>query len=268
MFWLDDAGAEAVQALHSRPGADRRLVTWLGCSVAIVCLLLGVFVLLGAAAGIKPGPKPAVLPDAPFSVVGSDGTGGPLLPPIPTGAPAPLPMNSNAAGGASAPKPCSAPDHNLHLRIPRLCIDAPIVATRATDKSIDIPTDVHTVGHWDGGQPISRPDGSAGNSGSTLLVGHVDDADQGNGALHDLYLTKPGEAAYLTDSTGHTVRWRAIAMQVVRKAALPPALFAGASGPRRLYLVTCGGALLHVSDGHGGTIGTYEDNVIVTLVPG
>jgi hypothetical protein len=268
MFWLDEAGADAVQALHATPGADRRLLTWLGCAVAVACMLLGVFVLVGAAAGIKPGPKSAVLPDTPFSVAGSDGAGRLVLPPIPTDAATPLPRNSNAAGGATAPKPCAEPDQNLHLRIPRLCVDAPIVPTRASGHDIEIPADVHTVGVWDGGAPISRPDGSAGDAGSTVVVGHVDDVDQGNGALHDLYLTKPGEAVYLTDSAGHTIRWRAVALQVVVKAALPHELFVGATGPRRLYLVTCGGKLVHLSNGRGGTFGTYEDNVIVTLVPG
>jgi hypothetical protein len=275
MFWLDEVEDLEKQASRREAGPlpvsasreARRLRAVLTALVAVACVLLGVFVLIAAASGTKAGPKPAVLPDAPFSAsVGSDGRF--ALPPIPTAAATPLPKNRGAAGGASAPAPCSDPDRELHLRVPRLCIDAPLVPTRAHGGELQIPSDVHTVGVWDAGAALTDSSGSAGDSGTTVLAGHVDDASQGNGALHDLYLVKPGEAVYVTDARGRTVRWRAVALRIVVKSALPAELFAGPHGPRRLYLVTCGGKLLHLSDGRGGTYGTYEDNVIVTLVPG
>ena len=272
MFWLDDIDAEGATAttrgeLRSDDRAARRVRFWLIVLTAFGCLLAGGFVLVTAASGSRPGAKPAVLPDAPFVLPNAAG-GAVALPPVPTQPATPLPRNQHAAGGANAPAPCEVPDRATHVRIPRLCIDAEIVPSPSHGNELQIPRDVSTVGLWTGGQPLTEPDGSPGSTGSTLVAGHVDDVDQGNGALHDLYLTQPGEAVYVTDVRGRTVRWRAVAMQVVVKSALPKALFAGRDGPRRLYLVTCGGALLHVPDGSGGTVGTYEDNVIVTLVPG
>jgi hypothetical protein len=240
----------------------------LAAVVAMLSVLIGVTLVVAAGSDSRPAAKPAVLPDAPFALEAVGPHADVVLPPVPTTPAAPLPKNKNAAGGGSAPKPCSAPDRPSHVRIPRLCVDAAVVPTAAAGAELQIPRDVHTVGIWTGGQPLSAPDGSVGKTGTTLIAGHVDNSDQGNGALHDLYLTKPGEAVYVTDAKGHTSRWRAIAMQVVIKSKLPSGLFVGPHGPRRLVLVTCGGKLLHVSNGHGATFGTYADNVIVTLVPG
>ena len=236
--------------------------------LAVLCLVVGTVVVLAGASGSRSGPKPAVLPDAPFALETQGTRGRIALPSVPTDAATALPRNQGAAGGDRVPTPCTRPDGRLHLRIPRLCIDAALVATGVIGGEVEIPRDVRKLGLWTGGQSLTDTEGRVGTTGTTLIVGHVDDVDQGNGALHDLYLTRPGEAVYVTDAHGHTVRWRAIAMQVVIKSRLPKELFAGAHGPRRLQLVTCGGRLLRMPDGHGSTFGTYEDNVIVTLIPG
>jgi hypothetical protein len=102
-----------------------------------------------------------------------------------------------------------------------------------------------------------------GDTGTTLIAGHIDNIDQGNGAFHDLYLVQPGESIYTSDNEGHTVRWRTVSMQVVEKAALPHSVFIGVTGPRRLVLVTCGGPRIRYPSGN-----SYRDNVIVTAIPG
>jgi hypothetical protein len=206
-------------------------------------------------------PRAAVLPQAPFSVDPS------RLPPVPTATATPVPRNTGAPGGNTVPKPCYTTPQSGHVVIPRICIDAQIVMTTIANGSLVIPEDVHHVGYWTGSQPIVTPDGKGGytpgDTGTTLIAGHIDSIDQGNGALHDLYLVQPGESIYTTDDAGHTVRWRAVSMQVIEKVALPHSVFNGVTGPRRLVLVTCGGPLIHHPYG-----GSYRDNVIVTAIPG
>jgi hypothetical protein len=201
-------------------------------------------------------PQSQVLPAAEFSVDPR------ARPPIPTDPAKPLPGNARAAGGTTVPRPCNPRLSPAHVVIARLCISALFVPTSTTASGLVIPADVHRVGIWDGGEPLAAGR-VAGRGGTTLVAGHVDYYNQGNGAFHDLYLVQPGELITTVDASGATGRWRAISLGIYNKSALPDSVWAAKAGPRRLVLVTCGGPLLHVP-GQGGA---YEDNVIVTAVP-
>ena len=95
-----------------------------------------------------------------------------------------------------------------------------------------------------------------------LIAGHIDNIDQGPGALHELDRSQPGDLVYLTRG-GVSSRWKIIALQVFGKDAAHPDWFAGSAGPRVLHLVTCGGPLLTEADGSH----SYADNVAVTAIP-
>jgi hypothetical protein len=125
-----------------------------------------------------------------------------------------------------------------------------------------VPADVHDVGLWTEGAPPVNSLGGPLAEGTTLLAGHVNALGQGSGSLAGLYRVVPGAFIYVTSA--HVVTtWSVVSATAIAKADLPTAVFAGSAGPRRLVLVTCGGAIHHVR-GHGWT---YDDNVVVTAVP-
>lgn len=202
-------------------------------------------------------PTAQVLPEEEFTVAPT------ALPPIPSGAATPLRGNADAAGGRTVPKPCEVPPAPMQVALPRLCLKGTAVPASVRRGALKIPEDVHEVAMWDGAPGFPGRTANRGR-GTTVLAGHVDDADQGNGSFHDLYLVQPGDAIVTTDALGHTERWRVTALTSTRRTALPATVWKGDSGPRRLVLITCGGDVVHLP-GYGGH---YQDNVIVTAVPG
>jgi hypothetical protein len=139
------------------------------------------------------------------------------------------------------------------LAIPSLDINAPVYPEAISNFSLEIPGDVKDVGIWnDGGQV-------AGADGTVLLAGHINWYNQGNGALYNLANIQPGAKILLSDATGQVTTWRAVSLQAYPKTQLPQGIFAPI-GPRRLAIVTCGGAF-DPQTGH------YADNVVVMATP-
>ena len=137
-----------------------------------------------------------------------------------------------------------------HVYVPSLRIDAPWTREPVTAGGLSIPADVHTVGLAAAGQP-------GGVVGTVLLAGHVNYVGQGAGALAELYRVAPGALVLLTDEHARVSRWVVTGLDDPLKRDVDKRIFT-ASGPRRLVLVTCGGA---VHDGE------YDRNIIVTAVP-
>lgn len=115
------------------------------------------------------------------------------------------------------------------------------------------------IGPWDKGAPISGAAQQPLTEGATLIAGHINDAAQGNGRLHDLYKVEPGALVYVADPAGVVTRRRVVELDLVVKAALPKWVFAGPERPRRLALVTCGGAIER-SPGSATPIGTTSSS--------
>lgn len=151
-----------------------------------------------------------------------------------------------------SPEVANAPQ----VQIPALCIYAPLVDT-GTDSAgdLNVPVDVHDLGLDRSSAP------STGKLGSTLIAGHVDDSNQGDGAFYFLHTVQAGDDIYVTDLGGAHTHWKVFSVQTVGKAALPTDVWS-TTGPKQLVLVTCGGPLLHLSSGN-----TYADNVIVRATP-
>ncbi|WP_432144077.1 class F sortase [Streptomyces sp. bgisy084] len=188
----------------------------------------------------------APLPATPFS---ADPSGLPrAVPPETSGRQAPP-----GRGG----RDCDRTLRASHIVIPALCVNAPVAATsRIRDGALTIPEDVRRVGMWDQGAALADP------AGTTLLVGHVHAPGQGNGALYDLYRSRPGDVVYASDADGTVTTWRIASLEAVNKSRLHESVFAGKTGPRRLVLITCGGPV----EFHPGYGNVYRDNVIVTAV--
>ncbi|MDH6278818.1 class F sortase [Prescottella agglutinans] len=165
--------------------------------------------------------------------------------------------------GPASPNPAErpqVPDGPLpdgHLVIPAIGVETALDPLGlAADESLLLPRDVSQVTYWTGSAPIDAPDGGI------LVAGHVDNANQGEGALYWMHTLYPGDAVYLTKD-GVVTRWKITRMERFVKQALPEWAFQGAGGPRELHLVTCGGEVVQDSKGRG----TYLENVVVTAVP-
>jgi LPXTG-site transpeptidase (sortase) family protein len=98
------------------------------------------------------------------------------------------------------------------------------------------------------------------STGTTLIAGHIDSAEQGIGVFADLRELSPGDALRVVDGLGVASAFRVSDVQQVGKADLPAELFVSTAGPRRLALVTCGGPFDEETR-------RYRDNLIVWAEP-
>ena len=93
-----------------------------------------------------------------------------------------------------------------------------------------------------------------------MIVGHVDSAVDGEGALFHLTDLRPGQHVALGTSNAHRVSYRVYARRVYTKSrALPASLFTR-TGPARLVLITCGGPFDDATR-------SYLDNIAVFAQP-
>jgi hypothetical protein len=185
-------------------------------------------------------------------------------PPAAAGAPveqvlsAPAPSSAPPAPGVpvrdAAPPPVPDVVPPVRLEVPALGVDAPLEqAGVRPDGQMELPDDVGRAGWYRFGPAPGAP-------GSAVLAGHVDDAEQGLGALAPLREAEPGQEVLVTDAAGTTTRWRVVSRELLDKQALPVDLLFGREGPPRLTLVTCGGPFLP-------DVGGYRDNVVVVAEP-
>src|SRR5204862_2978082 len=104
-----------------------------------------------------------------------------------------------AAAGAAAP---------VRLTIGAIDIAAPVIAV-GVDRQGDvaIPRAVDTVGWYRFGVAPGAPEGSA------VLVGHVDDRDQGEGTFFRLREIGRGDTVSVRNATGQTLTYRVVSRE-------------------------------------------------------
>ncbi|WFR70870.1 class F sortase [Prescottella defluvii] len=241
---------------HSAGRSSGRSGSILTIVIALVLLTCGGFLVFR---GLQPTPAAsAPVPKSTFDLT-PDGVVDPVAGPAPS---------IGAGGKARKPGPASAdpakrpqipfgPLPDDHLVIPAIGVETALDPLGlASDGSLLLPRDVAQVTYWTGSAPIDAADGGI------LVAGHVDNANQGEGALYWMHTLYPGDAVYLTRG-GVVTRWKITRMERFVKQALPEWAFQGATGPRELHLVTCGGEVVKDAQGRG----TYLENVVVTAVP-
>jgi hypothetical protein len=143
----------------------------------------------------------------------------------------------------------------LHVRIPTLGIDAPLVpsAVDVANGVLGVPDDIRRPGWWrDGAAPGDR-------AGAVLVAGHVDSASRGAGAFFGLQTARRGTRVELRMRNGRTREYRVVSVRLMAKEKLPTDIYSR-SGRPRLVLVTCGGPFDEATR-------HYRDNVVVTAVP-
>jgi hypothetical protein len=153
----------------------------------------------------------------------------------------------------AAPSPVAPVVPPVRLRLAG--VDAPLDPVGVDPAgAMALPEDVDRVGWYRFG-PVP---GSA--EGTAVLAGHVDDAEQGLGALAPLREVEAGAEVQVTDAAGVVTRWRVVSRELIEKQVLPLASLFQRAGPPRLVLVTCGGEFIP-------ELRSYRDNVVVVAEP-
>lgn len=171
-----------------------------------------------------------------------------------------LHRNDSALEGAQENLPTPAQGSRGAVHEMEMLIDgksAPIDFVQLTDQgSLIPPTDVSRLGWYS----ASAIPGEKGAAGSSVITGHVNEVDQGDGYAARFADLKAGDTVTVKvdgESRDFTVSKDPI--QVVKGAQMPEAVN-DAVGENRLVLITCGGEFV------GGTLG-YADNIIVEATP-
>ncbi|MEV6973764.1 class F sortase [Kitasatospora sp. NPDC093806] len=172
---------------------------------------------------------------------GADGSGGPPMPPAPSGraavsaAPAASPSSTPTPAPVPAARPmrASAP---TRIRIPAIAVDAPVVGVglTATRTLASPPVDQRNLAGWyrDGAAP-----GAAGNA---LVVGHAD-TRSGPAVFYRLGLLRPGDTVEVTRKDRRTAVFTVDSVRVFPKKDFPDALVYGGTDRAELRVITCGG---------------------------
>lgn len=171
-----------------------------------------------------------------------------------------LNRNDSALDGAQENLPTPVQGSRGAVHEMEMLIDgksAPIDFVQLTDQgSLIPPTDVSRLGWYS----ASAIPGEKGAAGSSVITGHVNEVDQGDGYAARFADLKAGDAVTVKvdgESRDFTVSHDPV--QVIKGAQMPEVVN-DAVGENRLVLITCGGEFV------GGTLG-YADNIIVEATP-
>lgn len=198
--------------LRHRSAGARQLVAGAGAVLGVVLLVLA-----AQLATSSPGD----------GAVTHDGDVPPAAAPPPPRPPAAAPQPAPAD---PAPAPASPP---AHLTV--LGRDVPLEPVGLLpDGSMDLPPTPHAGGWWAPGRaPADR-------SGTVVIAGHVDTAEDGPGIFAELAGLHEGALITLTTVDGRSPIYVVTAVASYADEALPADLFSR-HGPRRLALITCTG---------------------------
>jgi sortase (surface protein transpeptidase) len=142
----------------------------------------------------------------------------------------------------------------VRLTAPALGVDSAVDPVGVEpDGQMTIPAEVDRVGWYRFGP-------APGDEGSAVIAGHVDDREQGLGAMAPLRDAAVGDEVVVTDAAGTSTRWRVVSREVIEKQVLPLDRLFARTGPPRLTLITCGGPFLP-------EYRSYRDNVVVVAEP-
>ncbi|MGN6162588.1 MAG: class F sortase [Marmoricola sp.] len=189
----------------------------------------------------RPHPVKATAVHTPVTAVTAIGT-------VPRGVARPVHLDSTYV----APP---APARSIgRLLLPRLGIDARVVAVGWDRDAMAVPNDPGTLGWF---TPSARLEDLAGAS---LIAGHVADPFDRPGALALLARAQLGDVVVWRGVSGKTVRFTVVTIHRYSRSGGLPATFLPAGGPHLVRLVTCTHRVRR------GTSVHYTENLVVTAV--
>ncbi|MEV0427202.1 class F sortase [Micromonospora sp. NPDC050495] len=142
------------------------------------------------------------------------------------------------------------------LRVPAIGVTATVnpVGVSARTGEFDVPPSVDQVGWYRYGPGLEA------STGSVVIAGHVDSAEQGKGAFFRLRDLDRSDLLTVTGADGRERRYRVVAREEYAKTRIPLDRYFARDGRPRLTLITCGGPF-DPKTRH------YRDNIVVTAVP-
>ena len=148
-----------------------------------------------------------------------------------------------------------APSAPVGIRIPAIGVDAAVDPVGLdADGGMEIPYDIARIGWYEPGVAVGA------DNGTSVLSGHVDSREQGEGAFFELRALDVDDLVSVDHADGSSSQWRVVARTVYPKDELPIAEIFTRFGDPRLVLITCGGAF-------DNTERSYDDNVVVYTEP-
>ncbi|MEV6650405.1 class F sortase [Streptomyces sp. NPDC051219] len=144
------------------------------------------------------------------------------------------PAEPGPAGPAPHPLPYSTP---VRVAIPSIGVDAPLTGVGVTpDGWIDTPPAAHkNAAGWFTGAA------SPGEQGTSVVVGHVDNAE-GPAVFYSLGSLSKGERIEVVRQDGRTAVFSVYALEVVSKKDFPADRVYRTRGRPELRVITCGGS--------------------------
>lgn len=224
-------------APHARPDRGRASVL-IPALLAAVLAVLGVIALVVGLTGQISPPQPAVV-----------ATGAATPPASP---PAPPAADLAAPPVTADPPPVVAVAAPVQLTIPVLSVSSDLIELGLHDDgTVEVPPldDVGQAGWYDGSP---RP----GANGPSVLLGHVDSAEEGRGVFFSLGALKPGDEIEVGRADGTVARFAVDRVEMYPKADFPTAQVYGDTPGPELRLITCGGAF-------DSSALSYQDNIVV-----
>lgn len=160
---------------------------------------------------------------------------------------APHPSSPSSAGGAVRPLGRSVP---VRLLIPVIGVDTPVIRLGlAPDGTVEVPpVTEHDRAGW------YRHSPTPGQTGPSVILGHVTVGRYGDGVFRELARLRRGERIEARLENGTTAEFAVDSVRTVAKADFPADEVYGNVNRPALRLITCGGPR---------TGEEYRDNVIV-----
>jgi len=134
------------------------------------------------------------------------------------------------------------------LRIPAIGVDETLIQLGLNaDETVEVPLDYAKPGWFKYGP-------TPGNTGSSVILGHVDSFD-GPAVFYQLHALTAGDRVEVTLPDGTTTRFEVTRLATYPKEQFPAEEVYGEHGYSALHLVTCGGEFDPVAR-------SYESNVV------
>ncbi|WP_410811597.1 class F sortase [Micromonospora sp. 067-2] len=181
---------------------------------------------------------PAARPPQPLAQAGPEVTG----PAVDADAPS---VDGDVPAGLARSAPTS-------IEIPRIGVQATIMSLGTNpDGTVQVPPlDKADQAGW------YEPGASPGETGNSVIVGHVDSAMLGPAVFFDLGSLVPGDTITVRRADGKPVGFRVDSVKSYPKTTFPTELVYGPNDRPGLRVVTCGGQF-------DETVKSYPDNVVV-----
>ena len=155
-------------------------------------------------------------------------------------------------------KPVAATTPALGRSVP-VKLEIPAVKIRTAVVPIGLrPDGSLAVPELSGDAPAGWYNGSPtpGETGSSVIVGHVDSARDGPAVFYPLRLVEPGDRIVVTRADGRRATFAVTRVALYPKDSFPSREVYGPEGRPTLTVITCGGVF-------DRTHGTYRSNLIV-----